>query len=78
MMSSSNRTPKVRAVAKVLAMIADADPNLLPNFRRPVLETDEWLWATATEFCAALDRYTVRARGGLKVVPCVPHIETHG
>jgi|GEM_PF-4412827 len=28
---------------------------------RPVRETDEWLWESATEFCAALDRYGGRA-----------------
>jgi hypothetical protein len=28
------------------------------HYPRPVCETDEWLWQSATEFCAALDRYT--------------------
>jgi hypothetical protein len=27
---------------------------------RPVRETDEWLWESATEFCASLDRYAGR------------------
>ena len=42
-------------------MIADAHPELEPHRPRPVRETDEWLWESAIEFCAALDRYAERA-----------------
>jgi hypothetical protein len=42
-------------------MIAGAHPELDPHRPRPVRETDEWLWESATEFCAALDRYAGRA-----------------
>ena len=38
-----------------------AHPELDPHRPRPVRETDEWLWESATEFCAALDRYAGRA-----------------
>src|SRR3984893_10670007 len=44
-----------------VAMLADAHPELVPHRPRPVRETDEWLWESATEFCAALDRYAGRA-----------------
>jgi hypothetical protein len=61
MINPSSQNPTVRAIAKVLAMIADADSNLVPHHPRPVRETDEWLWESTTEFCAALDRYAGRA-----------------
>src|ERR1700674_2136895 len=44
-------------IAEVLAMIPDVHPELVPHRPRPVRETDEWLWESATEFCTALDRY---------------------
>jgi hypothetical protein len=56
------------AIAKVLAMIADAFPEPVPQSRCPARESDETLWETATDFCAAMDRYAWRARGGLRVV----------
>jgi hypothetical protein len=46
---------------QALAMIADAHPPLAPLRPCPILETEEWLWESATEFCAALDRYAERA-----------------
>jgi hypothetical protein len=49
-------------------MIADAHPEISPQNPRPTRENDEWLWECATEFCAAMDRYTWRAMGGLRVV----------
>ena len=61
MIQSSHRDRKTKAIAEVLAMIADAHPELDPHRPRPVRETDEWLWESATEFCAALDRYAGRA-----------------
>jgi hypothetical protein len=61
MMHSSRRDRKTKAIAEVLAMIADAHPPLAPLRPCPVRETEEWLWESATEFCAALDRYAERA-----------------
>ena len=60
MIHSSHRDRKTKAIAEVLAMIADAHPELAPNDPRAVRETDQWLWEDATEFCAALDRYAGR------------------
>jgi hypothetical protein len=60
MIHSSRRDSKTKAIAEVLAMIADAHPELAPH-PRSVRETDEWLWESATAFCAALDRYAGRA-----------------
>ena len=61
MIHSSRRDRKTKAIAEVLAMIADAHPLLAPLRPRPVLETEEWLWDSATEFCTALERYAERA-----------------
>jgi hypothetical protein len=58
MIHSSLRDRKTKAIVEVLAMIADAHPELEPHRPRPVRETDEWLWET--DFCAALDRYAGR------------------
>jgi len=60
MIHSSRRDRKTKAIAEALAMIADAHPELDPHRPRPVRETDEWVWESATEFCAALDRYAGR------------------
>jgi hypothetical protein len=60
MIHSSHRDRKAKAIAEVLAMIADAHPELTPRLPRPLRETNEWLCENATEFCAALDRYAVR------------------
>ena len=56
MIHSSRRDRKSKAIAEALAMIADAPPDPEPHRPRPVHETDEWLWESATEICAALDR----------------------
>jgi hypothetical protein len=61
MIHSLRRNRKTKAIAEVLAMIADAHPPLAPLRPCPVLETEEWLWESATEFCAALNRYAERA-----------------
>jgi hypothetical protein len=61
MIHSSRRDRKTKAIAEALAMLADAHPELVPHRPRPVRETDEWLWESATEFCASLDRYAGRA-----------------
>ena len=62
MTRSSRRDRKAKATANVLAMIADAHPPLAPHQPHAALETDEWLFESATEFCAALDRYAERAQ----------------
>jgi hypothetical protein len=61
MIHSSHRDRKTKAVAEVLAMIPVVHHELMPHRPRPVRETDEWLWKSATEFCAAMDRYAERA-----------------
>src|SRR4030081_2583142 len=61
MIHSSHRDRKTKAIAEVLAMIPDVYPELVPHRPRPVRETDEWLWESVTEFCAAMDRYAERA-----------------
>jgi hypothetical protein len=55
MIHSSRRDRKAKATAEVLAMIAD--PPLAPHRPRPGLETEEWLFESATEFIEALEKY---------------------
>jgi hypothetical protein len=59
MTHSSHRDRRIKAIAEVLAMIADAYPypELAPNRPSSDREADEWLWEIATGFCGALDRY---------------------
>jgi hypothetical protein len=57
MIHSSRRDRKAKAIAEVLAMIANAQAPLAPHRPRPVLEADERLFETAAEFCAALEKY---------------------
>src|SRR6202040_1555781 len=57
MIHSSRRDRKAKAIAEVLAMIADAQVPLAPHRPRPVLETEEWLFESATEFIEALEKY---------------------
>jgi len=61
MTHSSRRERRTKAIAEVLAMIADAYPELAPDRPDSDREADEWLWDIATGFCAALDRYAGRA-----------------
>jgi hypothetical protein len=61
MIHSSHRNLRTKAIAEVLAMIADAHPERATHHPRAICESDEWLWESATEFCAALDRYAERA-----------------
>lgn len=61
MIHSSHRERKIKAIAEVLAIISDAHPELVRHRPRPVRETDEWMSESATEFCAALDRFAERA-----------------
>jgi hypothetical protein len=62
MIPTSRRDRRIKAIARALAMIADTSPESTPR------ESDESLWETAIEFCAAMDRYKRRARGGLRIV----------
>ena len=57
MIHSSRRDRKAKAVAEVLAMIADAHPPIMPVRPHAVLETEEWLFESATEFVEALEKY---------------------
>jgi len=57
MIHSSRRDRKAKAVAEVLAMMADAYPPLAPHRPRPILETEEWPFEGATEFIEALEKY---------------------
>jgi hypothetical protein len=57
MIHSSRRDRKAKALADVLAMMADAYPRLAPHRPRPILETEEWLFEGATEFIEALEKY---------------------
>ena len=62
MIHSSRRDRKAKALAEVLAMMADAYPRLAPHRPRPILETEEWLFEGATEFIEALEKdYAGRA-----------------
>jgi hypothetical protein len=59
MIHSVHRNGKAKAIAEVLAMIADAHPEFAPHRPRLVPETDERLEESATEFCAALDLFVI-------------------
>jgi hypothetical protein len=61
MIHSSRRDRKAKAIAEALAMI-DAElplaPHpLAPHRPRPVQETEEWLFESATEFIEAREKY---------------------
>jgi hypothetical protein len=71
MVHSSGRVGRTKTIAEVLAMIADAHPEIAPNQPRPVRESDEWLWECATEFCAALNPLYVERKGRIKDSPRV-------
>ena len=57
MIHSSHRDRKAKAIAEVLAMMADAYPPLAPHRPHPILETEEWLFESATGFSEALEKY---------------------
>jgi hypothetical protein len=61
MIRSSHQSRKDKAIAEVLAMIADTHPELASQHPQPIRESDEWLWEDATEFCAALDFYAAHS-----------------
>ena len=56
----SRRERGTKAIAEVLARIADAYPELAPDRPDFDREAEEWLWDIASGYCAALDRYAAR------------------
>jgi hypothetical protein len=56
MIRSSRRESKTKAVAEVLALIANANP-FVPDRAHHALDAEESLFESATEFCAALEKY---------------------
>ena len=61
MIRSSRRESRTKAVAEVLAMIANAHP-FATHRGHPVLDAEESLFESATEFCAALEIYARSAQ----------------
>jgi hypothetical protein len=57
MIHSSRRDRKAKAIAEVLAMIADVHPPIAPHRPRPILDAEAWLFESATEFIETLDKY---------------------
>ena len=78
MIHSSRRDRKTKAIAEALATITDTHPEVVPHLPRPVRETDEWLWESATEFCAALNRYSERAMEIKRDMKWTPDFRTSG
>jgi hypothetical protein len=60
MIHSSRRDRKTKAIAEVLAMIADVHPPRAPHWPHPVLDAEERLFESAAEFIEALDKYFAR------------------
>jgi hypothetical protein len=58
---SSHQGQKDKAIAEMLAMIADTHPVSASQHPRLGRELDEWLWEDATEFCAALEFYAAHS-----------------
>jgi len=59
MIRSSRRACRTKAVAEVLAMIANVSP-FVPYRAHHALDVEESLFESATEFCAALEVYAAR------------------
>lgn len=57
MIHSARRIGKAKAMAEVLAMIADVHPEPSPHRPRPARAADECFWEDAAEFMAALEKY---------------------
>jgi hypothetical protein len=64
---SSRRDRRAKAIAEVLAMIANAQHPLMPHRPGTGWEEGEWLFQSATDFCAALDVYAERATRKRKI-----------
>ena len=59
MITSPRRDRHARAIAELLAMIADAYPETEREWQRPARATnEESLWEDVTEFSAALERFS--------------------
>ena len=74
MIHSSRRERKTKAIAEVLAMIADAHPELVRGRPRP-RKTDEWLRESATDFAPhwiAMPS-TLWRMDALPAAPAFPH-----
>jgi hypothetical protein len=65
MIRSSRRESRTKAVAEVLAMIVNANP-FATHRGHPVLDAEESLFESATEFCAALEIYAARTARKVK------------
>jgi hypothetical protein len=61
MIRSSRRACRTKAVAEVLAMIANAHP-FAPHRAHTSHDAEESLFESATEFCAALEIYARAAQ----------------
>ncbi len=57
MSPSTRRNGKAKAIAEMLAMIADAHPEFAPRRPRPARAADDWSWEDAADFTAALEKY---------------------
>jgi hypothetical protein len=63
MISSSRRDRQAKAIAELLAMIADAHPEIGGGRPRPAFEANqESLWEDVTEFSAALERFSANCQ----------------
>jgi hypothetical protein len=51
-----------QAMAEMLAMMVEPHPPGTIHSSCSVRETDERMWESVTDFCAALDRYAGRAK----------------
>jgi hypothetical protein len=58
MLRSSRRESRTKAIAQVLALIANTRPQHTPHW--PYLDDEESIYEDATEFCAALEQYAAR------------------
>lgn len=67
MIRSSHRDRKAKAIAEVLAMIADGHPPITPHRPPPDRETEEGLFFdSATEFIEALNEYYAKHASQIK------------
>ena len=63
MISSSRRDRQAKAIAELLAMIAEAHPEIGGGRPRPAFAAnEESLWEDVTEFSAALERFRANCR----------------
>jgi hypothetical protein len=67
MINSVRRDRKARAIAEVLALIADTHPEFTRGSPHLASETDDCLWEDATAFSAALEKLfagSIRRKSG--------------